>query len=744
MPQAEIPKTLVPPRDPSDEGIWSLLKSARKHWAIVVATTVLAVGTALFYAKSATKIYQASTLLEIDPNPVAPLKDNKAIDMGAGDYWDTQEYYSTQYKILVSDRVLGKVARDLALTHDYEFLGYEQPPAEAPTVALASAVLRGHVIVDPIKNSRLVWVHVEDRDPKRAQRLCDAVAAAYIAQNLDTAVNSSADAALWLSGQLDHVGHQLEHDEDALHEFKRENDLPSTSINEASNMLRVEMQELDTALTQTRTKREELAARFAELSKVSPDTPDQLPASELLGNTYLQSLRKEYQEAEKERVALAAEGKGENHPQMQTAAGKAAQTKSALMAEIRNIQGALERDLAVVTRQEKGESALFEETRKRAVDLNMKEIEYHRLDRAREQNEKLYATLLEQMKESDLARMMRVNNVRVVDFASDPGGPIRPRKVVALTVGAFVGLVLGLGLALLRQRLDSSVKTPGDVEQLLGVTFLGLLPRSDDVEARSRGRRRQRVRPETPGIELIVHDKPMSGVAEAARSVRTNLMFMNPDRPYKRLLVTSAAPGEGKTTVACSIAIAFAQGGQRVCVIDCDLRRPRLHRVFGRAGESGVTNYLVGESTLDDVVKPTTVANLWSIPAGPLPPNPADLLHSARFKRLLEELSARFDRVIIDSPPVVAVTDAAILSTLVEGTVFVVRSFKTPRNLAAQGLRALHDVDASVVGVVLNAVNLSSNEYNYYYHYYYYKRDGYHSAQAPAAPDVNEGASPPN
>jgi capsular exopolysaccharide synthesis family protein len=738
MPQAESGADVS--RDTSD-GLWPLLKNVRKHWAIVLAATMVSLGGALAYAKTATRIYQAQSMLEIEPNPVQPLKD-KSLDMGMGDYWDAHEYYATQYRIMVSDRVLGKVVKDMALTRDGAFLG-RAPPPEGVSLASATDALRGRVTVEPVKNSRLVLIKVEDRDPSLARRLCDAIAATYIEQNLNTAVSASSDAVVWLGGQLDTVKAELEEDENALHNFKRANDLPSTSINEASNMLRNEMQAYDTSLALTRTKREELTARYAELAKVPADNPEQLPASELLASGYLQSLRKEYQESEKEKIAYLAEGKGENHPQVKMAEQKAAQARVALLDEVRNIQGSVERDLAVVTRQERGEAALFEATRRRAVDLTMKEIEYHRLDRARDQNEKLYEMLLQRMKESDLERMMRVNNVRVVDVAKEPDAPIRPRNGIVVSIAALTGALIGLGLAMLRQKLDSSVKTPGDVEQLLGATFLGLLPAIDKGDDRPSRRSRKRQEQLPGACELVVHERPMSGMAEAARSVRTNLMFMNPDRPYKRILVTSGAPAEGKTTVACSIAIAFAQGGQRVCIIDCDLRRPRLHRIFGRAGDSGITSVLMNEATIEDVAQPTVVPNLWSIPAGPLPPNPADLLHSARFKRLLEELSERFDRVIIDSPPIVAVTDSAIVSTLVDGTVFVVRGFQTPRNLAAQGLRSLRDVDANIIGVVLNAVNLNSNEYNYYY-YYYYKREGYYSTkQVAGAADHTENAPPP-
>jgi len=729
----------------------SALKMLRKHWALVAATTLLCSGAVLLYSKSQAKVYQATTLIEIDPRATQPLGEKQAdiMDMGAGTYWDTRDYYETQYKIIGSERVLSAVVRDLGLASDQDFLGAGPAPAQPPpTSEDATIILARRVSVEPVKNSRLAYIHVDDTDPGRAKRICDAIANEYIDENLQTALSATSDAVTWLNGQVDHVKGDLDSNENALYDFKQRNDLPSTSINEASNMLRVEMQELDTALTRTRTKRQELLARYEELSKVAPDNPDQLPASELLSSPFLQALRAHYQEAVTERAGLIGEGKGDGHPLVKRADQKIGEARSALLSEVRNIQGAVQRDLAVVSREEAGEAGLFEATRKRAVDLNMKEIEYHRLDRTREENEKLYSMLLERLKGADLARMMKMNNIRVVDSASRPRGAIRPRWALNTGIGFIAGVLLGLLLASLREQLDSSLKTPSDVEQDLRIAFLGLLPEMKDEEQRDRkGRRqrrsRERARANGP-MELVVHDQPLSGIAEAARSIRTNIMFMNPDRPHRTLLVTSAAPSEGKTTVACSIAIALAQGGQRVCIVDCDLRRPRLHRIFDRAGDAGVTNLLVGESTLDDVAKQTTVDNLWSVPAGPTPPNPADMLHSERFRKFIDELGQRFDRVILDSPPLVAVTDSAIISRLVDGTVFVVRAFKTSRHLSAQGLRSLQDVDAPVVGAVLNAVNLDRQEYSYYYHYYYYKQAGYRAPPPPSGEDESPGAAPPN
>jgi capsular exopolysaccharide synthesis family protein len=726
------------------------LAALRKSWPAVVACGLLGAGTALLYSRSLPKIYDASTLIELNAIVTRPLGDkgDDNMTMGNSGWWDNEEYYQTQYNIVTSQRVLVTVARNFNLATNTEFLGLKQPPATPFTFDVIAEILRGHVRVEPLKNSRLFRLHVEDTDPARARSLSSAIASTYVEQNLEAAIQGSSDAVTWLSGQLDHVKQDLGSDETALQSFKERNELPSTTVNEASNMVRLEMQEYDTALTHTRTKRQELQARFEELAKVSPENPDQLPASEMLSSAFLQALRAQYQEALKELNALSAEGKGENHPLTKRAAERLNTARAALIAEVRNIQGAVERDLAIVAKQEAGEAALFEAARQRAVELNMKEIEYRRLDRTREQNEKLYTMLLTRLKEADLTRMMHVNNIRVVDDALQPARPIRPRTTLNTGIGLLVGLAVGVLLAWLRARLDVSIKTPSDLETQLGLTFLGLIPEFHADEPAGRTRIGRRHRSGAPAgdepHELVVHQRPLSGIAEAARAIRTNLMFMNPDRPYKKLLVTSAAPSEGKTMSACSIAIALAQGGQRVCIVDCDLRRPRLHRIFGRAGDAGVTNVLVGEATLDEVAQETGIKNLWAIPAGPTPPNPADVLHSERFRALVEELAARFDRVIIDSPPLIAVTDSAIISTFADGTVFVVRAFKTSKHVSAQGLRVLRDVDAPIVGAVLNAVNLNRHEYTYYYHYYYYKREGYRASPERGNEDEATGAAPPN
>ncbi len=732
-------------------GVLWLWRAIRRSWPIILACVVLSGAISLAYSKTLPRIYEASSLVEFDPDVVKPLGNKTDPMVGWSSIWDTREYYETQYRIMQSDRVLAAVVRDLSLQNDAQFLGYK--PTQPAPLDETTDLLRGKLTIDPVKGSRLVYVTVRDTSPAQARRLSEAIARAYIAQNLEKMVSATGDTVVWLSGQLDHFKTELEQTENALHDFKKQNDLPSSTLEDLSKQIRMEMQEFDSALTRTRMRRSELSARHGELSKITTENPDQVPASELLSNAFLGGLRQQYQAAVRERAELIAEGKGENHPAVKKADEKVALAKSHLLAEIRNIQGAVARDLAIIQKQEAGEAALYEEARKKAVELNLKELEFHRLDRLRAQNEKLYGVLLEQIKEADLRRMMNTNNIRLVDVANEPKAPIYPRVSVNVGIALLVGLAIGLALALLREQLDNTLKTPEDVETKLGVTFLGLLPERDvdgnDPSAKKKkdGKAPRRRRPVTGQLppELLAHESPMSGFAEATRSLRTNLMFASPDHPYRRLLVASAAPSEGKTTVAVSIAISMAQGGQRVCIVDCDLRRPRLHRIFDRAGDVGVMNVILGECTVDEVAKPTVVPNLYCIPCGPIPPNSADVVQSEKFRRFLDDLSERFDRVILDSPPLIAVTDSAIISQYVDGVVFVIRAFKTSPAACRSGLRALHDIDAPIAGAVLNAVNLDRHEYGYY-HYYYYKREGYapvpgaHSASSPH----DEHAAPPN
>ncbi|MBK7582377.1 MAG: hypothetical protein IPI67_19500 [Myxococcales bacterium] len=346
------------------------------------------------------------------------------------------------------------------------------------------------------------------------------------------------------------------------------------------------------------------------------DDPSNLPANELLQSPLVQQLRQRYEDAVRERASFVGIGKGEGHPDVASADARANATRVGLLAEVKNVQRATDRELSAVGRQEAGLSGLFEAAKRRALDLNLLEVDYNRLRRSRDNSEKLYGMLLERTKESDLARMMQVNNIRVVDRPTQPRSPIASCSDQHRS-GYFSGIALGIGAAMARALPRSDPQDSGRRGNELGLVFLGLLPEigtgGTGTYYSTRRRRKQKVEVTTP--ELIVHNSPNSGVAEAARAIRTNLMFMAPDEPYHTLLVTSPAPSEGKTTVAVCIAGNGAGWATRRAH---RLRsaEPRVHRVFGKKSTLGVTSALVDGASIQTIAQQTEVPNLWVIPAG--------------------------------------------------------------------------------------------------------------------------------
>lgn len=728
-------------------------RAVRKHRVLALAVAAAVVLTVTFFTLGQKKIYRAQATVEIDPKPPQPLGNDvhQVVDLGAGSYWSNNEYYQTQYAIMKSRRVTTSVVKQLHLDTDAAFLADAPPGATVQPkqvdVAEAANVVEARLSIQPVKDSRLVTVAFDDADSARAQKILSALVDTYIQQNMDYAVTSTSSAVDWLKGQLDSLSKDLESSEMALHQYKEAHNILSVSYDDQNNILRSEIQKLNDALTDVKAQRAAIAARRAELAKIKSDDPSELPADEMLKDEVLASLRMDYVSAKRNRDALIKSGKGPKHPDVLAAQARVETTRKALLEEVANIKGAVDNDLSALRAQAAGLSKLLQSAQKKALSLNLLEIQYDRLKRNEDDNEKLYSLVQERTKESELTQMMRVNNIRVIDRPLSLRGPVKPRVPINLTLGLLVGIFFGTGTAVGRELLDRSIRSPEDVERDVGLVFLGLLPQTDDGGARtaaygSYGRRRrsktQDAQPNPEHLELLVHEYPSSGVAESARAIRTNLLFMAPDRPFSTLVVTSAAPAEGKTTVACWIAIAMAQTGQRVLLLDCDLRRPRLHRIFGKTNDLGVTTALLDINSLDSAVRPTEIPDLSVLTSGPLPPNPADLLHSEAFAKLLAGVRERFDRVIIDSPPVMPVTDATVLSTKTDGTVLVARSGRTSKDLVRQAARALQDVGANLVGAVLNAVDLSvRSAYSELYDYAYYRREGYAAHPSADQPPTN-------
>lgn len=717
------------------------LRALRKHLILGLSVAVAVFLASVFYTMSQKRVYEATARIIIDPDPPKPLgKDvQSVVDVGNGSYWGNREYFETQTRILAGRTMSCEAARVLGLERDTAFIA-NMPPGRKPpttvrpvTVDDAGAILNARIRVEPIRDTRLVNVNLSDADPERARRILSTLLDIFLEQNIERAVQSTVAASEWLNGQTGNLKDQLEKSELALHEYKIEKQILSVSIDDQSNMLRGEMQQLNDALTKVSARREELKGRAQELDKVDPEDPTSLPAMELLTNSVLSSLRQTYVTSASELASLISSGKGANHPEAESAAARVDNTRRALVAEIRNVQGAVRADLASATREQEGLAGLVARAKQRALDLNMLEIEYRRLERTKENNEKLFGLVVERSKESELTRMLRFNNIRIADPPIAGKKPVKPRVPVNLAVGLVAGLALGAILALARARLDQTVKTPNELEEELKVPLLGVFPAFNDrskagayYSRRSRrghGGRPSAVMPDDMSVELIAHALPSSHAAECVRVIRTSLTFASPDKPYRRILVTSGSPAEGKTTVAVSLAVAFAQAGQKVLLVDADLRRARMHRIFGCSNSEGVTTALHGKDAIERALVPTQVPNLTLLPGGPHVPNPAELIQSASFERILNELGERFDRIIVDSPPILAVADGTILAALVDVTVMVVRSAKTRMDHTRHALRKLREVATPIAGIVLNALEPPRWGTKQYYYYYYGKKD---------------------
>ncbi|MEY2932331.1 MAG: hypothetical protein RL033_3080, partial [Pseudomonadota bacterium] len=728
-------------RQDATKALLDAWRTIRKRWVWVVTLAIAGVVAVGFYTAGKRPIYRSSSVLQIDPTPPKPLgKDVQAIvDVGTGSFWANAEYYKTQFEIIQSRTVAEETVRRLGLHHDEAFLLGLSPGEKIPDLPIkeanesskveqAASVVRGHLSVTPIKDSRLVTVSYTDANPERARQILATLVGVFIDRNIDVALASTNAAADWLRSQVDNLKSELESSENALQDYKSGHRVLSVSLDDQSNMLRQEMQQLTTALTAVRVRRTQVEARVFELSQIDSNNAEAaMPDHTQMRNAALEDLRTALKDAESEQAALIGAGKGEQHPLVASAAAKVSTSREALQRELQNIKEAAQRELSAVAHEADSLAQLLDQAQRRAQELSRLEVDYRRLERSKQQTEKLYGLVIERSKESDLTRMMRFNNIQTIDTPVAPKRPIGPNLPLNLALGLFAGLGLGLCGAFIREMFDQSVKSPMDIEQELGMTFLGLLPRqgSSNAPAQSRSRRRRRgSKEQVEHLEWLVHEDSTSPISEAARSIRTNLAFMSPDRPYRSFLITSASPSEGKTTVACWLATAMAQAGQRVLLIDCDLRRPRLHRVYDFINDRGVTTAMVDRSTFKMAVHETRVPGLSVLLSGPSSPNPSESLQSKAFESLLNEALAAYDQVVIDSPPIGPVTDAVILSTRVDTSILVIRATSSAKELVRRARKALQDVRAHLAGAVLNAVEPSWHEYSYtYYRRYHHTVD---------------------
>jgi capsular exopolysaccharide synthesis family protein len=697
----------------------------RKWWALLVMVLV-SVGVAGWTFRQP-KVYEAVCSLEYDPNPPRPLGDSvEDVASPGGEFWMNREFYETQNRILASRSIAERVVTQLKLNEKADFMGISEERRRAgwrsSSVEEAARHVQDRVTVEAVRNTRLVLVRVTDGDPERAAAIANATVEQYIAKTIADRLESTVSAIQWLRDRLATLGSELDDAERALHRFKADNNVLSVSLEDRQNLISSEIQHFNEALTSARTRRIELSARLRQLREANRENPEEVFATSLIENQNVARIRESLRTKQAERAAMATRY-GENWPALRSTDEQIAELRTQLRTEIDGLIDAAEADVAEARSVEGGIQTALEEANQAGLELNLREITYRSLDRQQKNKAQLYELVLQRETESNLTGMLRVTHVRMVDRALAPQRHVSPNIPVNLAAGLAVGMTLGIALAFLLAFTDSRIKNM-EAAEALGLTILGVLPELAGAPKKKRPAKQRKDSPDPPLRDLTVHTHPRSAMAEACRTLRTNLAFLGADRPLEALVVTSPAPSDGKTTVAISLAIAFAQSGKRVLLVDSDMRRPRVHRTLGIPGRSGLTTLLVTDATLRDVAQTTEIRGLEVLPCGPVPPNPAELLHTPRFRQFLDEARETYDHVIFDSPPVGAVTDAAILAPQVDGVLIVLRANRTHRKAVHAALRQLGDVGANIVGGVLNCVAPGQGRYgNYYYYNYYYSAD---------------------
>lgn len=695
----------------------------RKHqWLIL--TFLLTVVTVVTIATVKQKpVYQASGSVEIDKETQSQMQlPNEMSDWD--EYMDTEDYIDTQAKILQSETLALQTIRTLDLGHYPEFGGSGQPVAFSGTSgsqrpAILSAFL-SRLDIKRVPNSRLIEVTFTAQDPHLAAAVVNTHLQNFIEENFRSKYDATTQASNWLSAELEELRMKVEKSENDRLAYERKNQI--WQVDEKQDITTQKLASLSDAVTKAQT---DLATKQAIYEMASSDGITDLPA--IRDNALVRDLLQRQSNLQQQ-YTTALDQYGPNYPAVQRIAAQQREVEQNLVdarkAAVESIKEDYEtaRDHVVILQQ------ALDKQKADADAMAEKLVNYQMLQHDADANKQLYDGLLQKLKEADIAAGLRSSNIRIVDPALTPTAPSGPERARNISLAFAVGLIGGIGLAVFREYLDNTVKSPDEIESLTGLPSLAVVPSlpssnghhgrlvhfARDATARSA---------EAPKIELLSYDQPKSQISEAFRGLRTSLLLSQAEHPPQVILVTSALPREGKTTAAVNLGVTLAQLGDRTLLLDSDLRKPGIRRALDlpATADAGLSSYLAGVCPLDDVITPhTTIKNLAALTTGPIPPSPADLLSSHRMREGIAELRRRFKFIVIDSPPVMAATDAVILSALTDGVLLVVRSGQTPKEAFMRTRDVLAAVKCRLLGVVLNAVNAGSPDYYYSYRYYPY------------------------
>lgn len=688
----------------------------RYAWA-VLALLALAITLSVIYTRRQPKIYQASASVQIEPR--LPDLIGAGMDILHAGNLGSLDYYGQQKEVLGSYTLVRQTVEQHRLYA--KLLGpRERGDAKLEDqIDAAAQIARGMITIEYPDDNRIMYVSVRSSDPELAAEIANAHVATYVAYSKGLLSTDTKNASGALATEFDEAEAKLRDAESALFQFQKDNDLLAVTLEDRQTMVSTGITTYSAKLNDAHAKRIELTSKLERVRKAANEDPLSSPILILGDNASFDSLRAQYY-AERNKFIELEKELGPKNPQYQMQKAKLDDLYSALQSEAKRTMLGLEEQVQAIVTTESALKAEVDRGTKESIELGPKVVAYNELVRRKKSVEDRYNILRAKLSTSELSsrvdRNFDASNVRPLDPALVPTLPVSPRLRVNVGIAIAFALFAGLGLVFLIVFFDRSIKNAADATQATGAAVLGMIPLLQESELAGN----ENIR------DLYVHAQPTSAVAECCRSLRTNIMFSSADRQLKTIVVSSANPREGKTTSVIYLGTTIAQSGQRVLLVDTDMRRPRLHTPLKISRQTGLSNLIVGDKNYDEVIKETEIPNLFLLPCGPLPPNPAELMMSHRFEVVLGELAKRFDRVILDSPPLQLVTDAVVLSKQTDGVILVAHAGKTLRDDLRRGSTQIRHVGGQIFGVIINGIDDSRSTYYYgkYGAYYSYSSDG--------------------
>lgn len=670
-----------------------------------------------------TPVYRstATVLIEANKSKVLSIED---VYSGIS---QNREHFQTQVEIIKSREVSMRAIEKLKLWEREEFdprrkddswlasVGFSAEPKEWNDKLLAEAVYGGftsRLSVEPIRLSQLAKVSFESADPELAAKVANTVAQVYIDKDLEARFNLTRQASGWLQDQLSDLRKKLNDSEKALQEFRdREGIVDLKSITQSGAGQQIE--EVQRRLIEARMKRAEADGAYQQI-RSAPKGSDLSTLPAVLRNPIVAEAKRAEGVAERQ-LSEVSQRYGTEHPRFIQARSELESARDNLRRQVDSVVASVMREYEAARATEATLEGVLRNARGSVQQLNRKEGELGIYEREVEANRQLYDMFITRTKETNVAGDLQTPIARVVDAAVVSEAPVKPKKKQIVAIAFVLGIFLGVLAALLRDRLDNTLKTTEDVELRLREPILTSLPllKKDEVERTKTAR--------------IFIEQPKSIYAEAIRTARTGVLLTGIDLPQRTLLVTSSVPGEGKTTFSINLAVAHAHT-KKTLLIDADMRRPAVSKGLDiPVGAKGLSNFVAGTATLQECLIPMEGTSLMLMPAGNVPPNPLELLLSQRFKDTLAHLAKHFEVIVIDSPPVELVSDALVIASMADGVIYVSKAESTPYQIARKGLQRIRRADGHIIGVVLNQFDVAKAE-KYYGAYSGYGKYGYGKA----------------